>query len=182
MTEPNHHAVLAIAMAVAALAAWIDWRKGEIPNWLTFPAMVAAPLLHVGRYWLARHPLEASLMEGAYSIGGALLCALVPMILYRKGAIGGGDVKLFVAIGALMQPLIGVEAQTYSFFAGAILAPARLAYEGKLFATMKNALLLGANVFLPSAKQRTVDATALSWVRLGPAIALGVALAAYLHW
>ena len=108
MTEPHQHVVFIVAVAVAAVAGWLDWRKGEIPNW--------------------------------------------------------------------------IEAQMYGFFAGAILAPARLAYEGKLFTTMKNALLIGANLFLPATKQRTIDSAVLSWFRLGPAIAIGVALACYLHW
>jgi prepilin peptidase CpaA len=169
-------------MAVAAVAGWLDWRKGEIPNWLTFPAMGIAPILHVARFTMAKQPMEGALMEGAFSIGGAALCAIVPMILYRQSAIGGGDVKLLIALGALLQPLIGVEAQMYGFFAGAFLAPAKLAYEGKLIATLKNAFVIGGNLFLPAAKRRSVDAAVLSWFRLGPAIALGTALACYLHW
>ena len=76
----------------------------------------------------------------------------------------------------------GIEAQMYGFFAGAILAPAGLAYQGKLFSTIKNAFSIGANIFLPKTKQRTIDATALTWFKLGPAIFLGVMCAAYLHW
>lgn len=169
-------------MVVAAVAGWLDWRKGEIPNWLTLPAIVAGPLIHVVRFSMAKQPMELALTEGATSIGGAFLCAIVPMILYRQSAIGGGDVKLFIGIGALLQPLVGVEAQMYGFFAGAFLAPAKLAYEGKLISTLKNALVIGGNLFLPAAKRRSVDAAVLSWFRLGPAIALGTALACYLHW
>lgn len=182
MTEPHQHVVFIVAMTVAAVAGWFDWRKGEIPNWLTYPAIGLAPLLHIARISMAKEPMESALQEGAVSIGGAILCGIVPLILFRQNAIGGGDVKLFIAVGALLQPVIGVEAQMYGFFAGAILAPARLAYEGKLFSTLKNALVIGANLFLPAAKQRSVDAAVLSWFRLGPAVALGVALASYLHW
>ena len=169
-------------MSVAVVAGWLDLRKGDIPNWLTLPVLVAAPFLHIARISVAREPMESALHEGAISIGGALLCAIVPMLLYRQSAIGGGDVKLFLALGAVLQPMVGVEAKMYGFFAGAILAPARLAYEGKLFKTMKNAAAIGANLFLPAKKRRSVDAAAMSWFRLGPAIAVGVALASYLHW
>ena len=96
--------------------------------------------------------------------------------------MGGGDVKLLVALGAWLNPVVGIEAEMYGFFAAALLAPARLAYEGKLLATLKNAAVIGTNLFLPAAKQRSIDATVLSWFRLGPAVALGVALACYLHW
>ncbi len=180
--EPHQHVVFFVAIAVAAIGAVLDWRRGEIPNWLTVPVILFAPLLHITRYSVAKETMEASLFEGAYSLGGAALCAVVPLLLFRQSAIGGGDVKLFMALGAVLQPVLGVEAQMYGFFAGAILAPARLAYEGKLIATIKNAFSIGANLFLPKAKQRSLDAATLSWFRLGPAIFLGVALVVYLHW
>jgi len=182
MGEPYQHAVFLVAIVVAAIGAVLDWRKGEIPNWLTLPALVIAPVFHIARYKLAHESMEASLYEGAYSFGGAALSAVVPLLLFRQSAIGGGDVKLFLALGAILQPLLGVEAQMYGFFAGAILAPARLAYDGKLITTLKNSLAILSNFFLPKPRQRTVDAAALTWFRLGPAIFLGVALTAYLHW
>lgn len=182
MGEASAHLVLALAVAVAAIGAWLDWRQGEIPNWLTMPVIVGAPLVHIIRFVAAKETMDTALYEGAYSVGGAALCAVVPLLLFRQSAIGGGDVKLFVAIGALLQPTRGVEAQMYGFFAGAILAPAWLAYQGKLLSSIKNAFAIGANLFLPKTKQREVDAATLSWFRLGPAIFLGVALTAYLHW
>lgn len=180
--EAHQRFIFVVALVVAVSAAYYDWRRGEIPNWLTLPALGIAPILHVVRFSMAKLPLEAALQEGAVSLGGAALCAIVPLMLYRQSAIGGGDVKLFIALGALLQPMVGVEAQMYGFFAGTVLAPARLAYDGKLFATLKNALVILSNFFRPASKQRAVDATVLSWFRLGPAIALGVALACYLHW
>lgn len=182
MGESNDHVVLLVAIAVAAVGAWFDWRRGEIPNWLTLPVILGAPVLHLVRTVAAKETMDTALYESAYSIGGAALCAVVPLLLFRQSAIGGGDVKLLVALGAVLQPMRGVEAQMYAFFGGAILAPAWLAYQGKLLASIKNAFAIGANLFLPKAKQRTVDATTLSWFRLGPAILLGTALTAYLHW
>jgi prepilin peptidase CpaA len=182
MDEPYLHVALLAAVFVAAVGAAFDWRTGHIPNAVTLPALALAPLLHVGRFLVAKAPVEAALYEGGYALGGALFCAIVPMVLFRQGAIGGGDVKLLVALGALLQPVAGVEAQMYAFVAAAVLAPARLAYEGKLLTTVKNALVIGANLFLPQSRQRTIDATALSWFRLGPAIFLGAMLTSYLHW
>jgi prepilin peptidase CpaA len=182
MVEPYQHVVFIVAIAVAAIGAALDWRKGEIPNWLTLPVLAIAPLLHIARFKLAKETMAAASYEGAYALGGAALCAALPLLLYRQSAIGGGDVKLFVALGALLQPVLGVEAQMYGLFAGAILAPIKLAYEGKLLSTINNAFAIGGNFFLPKTRQRSVDATALSWFRLGPAIFLGVVLAVFLHW
>jgi prepilin peptidase CpaA len=182
MSETHQHTVFAVALVVAALAAIYDLRTGRIPNWLTLPVLVLAPILHVAHAMIAKVPTDRAFQEGAYSLGGAALCAVVPLLLFRQGAMGGGDVKLLAAIGALLQPMVGVEAEMYGLFAGAILAPAKLAYEGKLFATLKNSLIIGANLFLPKTKQRSIESTMMSWFRLGPAVVVGVLLAAYMHW
>jgi prepilin peptidase CpaA len=179
---PHQHVVFIVALAVAAFAAIQDWRRGEIPNWLTYGALVGGPLLHVGRMLVIRASLESALTEGGYSILGALACALVPGMMYRQGAIGGGDLKLLAGLGALLQTMMGVEAEMYGFFAAALVAPAILAYQGKLFATLKNSVAIFANLFLPKTKQRAVEDSALSWFRLGPAVFFGVALTTYLHW
>ncbi len=182
MNEPHQHVVFAVAIAVALLAGWFDWRRGEIPNWLTYPALLGGPILHAGRFLAVHAESDVALTEGGVSVAGAIVCALVPAFLYRQGAIGGGDLKLLAALGALLQPTIGLEAEMYGFFAATLVAPARLAYEGKLFATLKNAFTILGNLFLPKAKQRSVDEVALSWFRLGPALFFGVMLAAYLRW
>lgn len=180
--EPHLRVVLITALLVSGTAAFFDWRKGDIPNWLTLPTILLAPLLHVARFIVAKESTETAFYEGAYSLGGAGVSAIVPLLLFRQNALGPGDVKLFIALGALFQTVLGVEAQMYGFFAGAILAPARLAYEGKLVSTIKNAFAIGANLFLPKARQRPIDGSTLTWFRLGPAIFLGVCLTAYLHW
>ncbi|HSO41050.1 MAG TPA: A24 family peptidase [Labilithrix sp.] len=179
---PHQHVVLIVAIAVAAIAALSDWRRGEIPNWLTYGALALGPILHAGRMLVAHETMEAALTEGGFSIVGALVAALVPALLYRQGAIGGGDLKLLACLGAILQTMLGVEAEMYGFFAAALIAPARLAYDGKLIATLKNAFTILANLFLPKTKQRHVEETALSWFRLGPPLFFGVALTAYLHW
>lgn len=179
---PHQHVVFIVAVAVAALAAFYDWRRGEIPNWLTYGALVGGPLLHVARMLAARETMDSALTEGGYSVVGALVCALVPAMMYRQGAIGGGDLKLLAGLGALLQTMMGIEAEMYGFFSAALIAPAILAYQGKLISTLKNSLAIFANLFLPKAKQRPVEESALSWFRLGPALFFGVALTVYLHW
>jgi prepilin peptidase CpaA len=104
------------------------------------------------------------------------------MMLYSKDAIGGGDVKLFAALGALCRPMIGVEAEMYGFFAAALIAPARLAYDGKLFRTLKNAALLMVNPFLPKDKKHAIEQEMMTWFRMGPAIFVGMVITAFLHW
>jgi prepilin peptidase CpaA len=181
--EPHLHVVFALAAAIAAIAAVFDLKTGMVPNWLTYPALLVAPFVHVARLSAGHAGLtEDAMMEGAFAVLGAIVCAIVPIVLWRQGAMGGGDVKLLVAIGALLQTLMGVEAEMYTFFGATLVAPARLAYEGKLLTTLKNTVVLGTNMFLPKEKRRPIDEAALSSFRIGPAVLFGVLLTAWRNW
>ncbi|HWL89155.1 MAG TPA: A24 family peptidase [Polyangiaceae bacterium] len=169
-------------MILAAVAAWTDWRTGEIPNWLTFGAFGIAPIAHIGRAIAMGAEKTSAFTEGGYSLLGAVMCGIVPLLLFTKSAIGGGDVKLFIAIGALLQTMLGIEAEMYGFFAAALIAPARLAYEGKLLRTLKNAGALLINPFMPKEKKVLIEQEMMSWFRMGPAILLGVVISAVQHW
>ena len=175
-------AFLLAAATLAALGAWLDWRSGEIPNWLTLGALGLAPFAHLAYATSLGLTSNEAVMEAGFSGGGAALCALVPLMLYRQNAIGGGDLKLLAALGAILQPRLGVEAEMYAFFSAALVAPARLAYQGKLFVTLKNAVVLLVNPFLPKERRKEIEPETMSWFRFGPAIFFGTALAVFLHW
>jgi prepilin peptidase CpaA len=172
---------LGAAVAVAAIAAWLDLRTGHIPNWLTFGAIGGAPLAHL-LVTLAQTGQRVEALEDAgFALVGAVVCAILPVGLLRASAMGGGDVKLFIALGAILRPLAGIEAEVWSFCAAAVVAPFWLAYEGKLFRTVANAAYLLANPMLPKDRRRELDPSSLSWFRMGPAILLGTLLTASLH-
>lgn len=159
-------------VAVALAAAVTDWRTGHIPNWLTFPPMLAAPLLHG----------LASGVEGlTLSILGIGVCGLVPFIVFKLGGMAGGDVKLLAALGAVLGPFVGIEAQFISFIVAAIFALGRLAWEGKLLRTLGNTGRLAVNPFLPRKKRRDVPEEMLSQIRLGTAIFVGTLIAVLLR-
>jgi len=173
---------LVAAVVVAALAAWTDWRTGHIPNWLTLGALAAAPVAHVVA-GIAQHATKTdALLSGAMSIVGAVVCGLLPALLYRVNAIGGGDVKLFVALGAVLRPMLGGEAEIWGFLATGLIAPFLLAYQGKLFKTVTNAVFLLINPFLGKERRREITPQEMSWFRMGPAILLGAVFVALEHW
>ena len=173
---------LIAAIIVAAIAAFWDFKKGVIPNWVTLPPLLIAPVAHFVHAMATGATREAALIEGGSSLFGALFAALVPFVLYRQSAIGGGDLKAFAALGAICKISVGIELEMYAFILATLIAPARLAYQGKLLQTLKNAGTIGLNFFRQKEKKQPVDAEALSWFRLGPLMFVGTLLAAFLHW
>ena len=119
-----------------AIACYGEVKHQRIPNWLTISGM----LLGVG----------SALIEGGMS--GALnsLLALaiaggifLPFCLV--GVVGGGDMKLMAATGAILgYPLI-LRALTATCMAGGLLAIALMAWHGILLSTFLNAfkILIG---------------------------------------
>lgn len=170
-----------LALAVTATAAWYDWRTGHIPNWLTLGALAVGVAFHATFAMIAAGPKSAAAAAGS-SVLGAVVCALVPLLLYRLDAIGGGDVKLLAAVGAILRPMLGIEAELYGFLAVAVIMPAYLAYEGKLGAVLSNTMAIVKNPFLPKPRRKQVPQEMLTSVRFGPGIFAGTCLAAAMHW
>lgn len=176
----EHYFFLA-AILVTGIAAWFDWRTGEIPNWLSFGALAAAPLAHAG-FGIAREGWSVGWQGAALSLAGAGVCVIVPVVLYVTGGIYGGDVKLLAAVGAILRTMVGMEAELYAFLVAALYAPARLAWEGKLFKTMGNSVVLLRNMFVPKEKRRELPREMMAELRFAPSIFVGTCIAVLLHW
>jgi prepilin peptidase CpaA len=173
-------AFLLAAGIVALVAAITDWRTGHIPNVVTLAPLAAAPRAH-----FEHGAIEAGLVPGLYEMGrsllGAFVCGLVPFAMFVLGGMGGGDVKLFAAIGALVLPLTGLEAETYAFISALFVAPARLAYDGVLLRTLGNVAVMVTNPFRPQKTRRQVPEELKAWFRLGPCIFIGVCAVLVTH-
>jgi prepilin peptidase CpaA len=166
----------ALAIATASLGAVTDHRTGHIPNWLTLGSLAAAPLIWFGAV-ASSQGTTAGLTALGTSLAGAFVCALGPAILFWRGGVGGGDVKLLAALGAILGPRIGINAEFYGFVLAALYVPGRLAWEGKLLRVTWGALRSFLSPFVP-AKSRTEPPPELSRrMRLGPAILVGTVIA-----
>ncbi len=177
------HGILIFALVVTAIAAVLDWRTGEIPNWLSAGPLAVAPVAHFG-IAAAQGGVRAGVTMAGFSVLGALVCAFVPFLFWRKGGVGGGDVKLLASVGAMLVVPVtaGIEAELYAFIVAMILAPARLAFEGKLLRTLGNTAALAMNPFLPKDKRRDVPAEAMSSFRFAPAVFVAVAIEVASRW
>ena len=107
-----------------------------------------------------------------------MAASMVPLALYRAGGIGGGDVKLLAAMGALCGLLTGVEMELYAFIGAAMYAAVRLAYRGTLLRTVWSAVILVGRAVKPGWRPSPSDRPREE-MRFGPAVLAGVCFAAF---
>jgi prepilin peptidase CpaA len=87
---------LLVVLAAGALTAVTDVRSFRIPNYITFPLLIAGILFHT--FAASGRGAPFALLGGA--VGFACL-----FVFYVMGGVGAGDVKLTAAAGAWLGPI-----------------------------------------------------------------------------
>ena len=121
MTQVPREVIWLVSIVMIG-AAVIDGWKLKVPNWLTFPFVVA------GLAFWAWHGGGAGLLrsfEGA-AVGLALL-----LPLYAIGGMGAGDVKLMAGVGAWVGPYLTFYSLPAIAMAGGIIALGMVVYTGE---------------------------------------------------
>jgi Flp pilus assembly protein protease CpaA len=171
--------LLAAALLMTLLAAIFDWRHGSIPRWVSLPFLALAPFVHAvalaGKH--GPYGLPGPLWGGLLSLLGAALCGAVPYGLFRCGWVGGGDVKVLASLGALLGPHAALPAEFTALILAALFAPTRLAYQGRLFATMGASVRCLVGPLLPAGRPRQTPDALWETVRLSPFVFLGTVTA-----
>ena len=122
-----------IGLTIASLACVTDLRTRRIPNVLTFGAALAGLL-----YQFATAGIDG-LGQAAL---GWLLGAVVFVVPFALGGLGGGDVKLLAALGAWLGPGDAIWLALYTGVAGGVMALAVSAIYGYLGTAFQNINLL----------------------------------------
>ncbi len=157
-------AALAAGLLVATV---IDIRTRRIPNALT------ATMSGAGIGFAAAGISGISL--GAAALGFVIGFALM-LPGHALGATGAGDVKLMAAVGAIVGPLVVVNAVLFTAIAGGVLALIVAVRRRRLSATLAGTARL---IAAPTDAKREVQAAQpASRFAYGPAIAIGSILAA----
>ena len=162
------------ALILATVAAVADWRTGEISNWITLPPVAVSPVLYgvfVGSHY------------ALLSAASLFLCAFLPYGLFRQGAMGGGDVKLFAALGAVtgFDLKAGIEIQLIAFAIGMALALGLLAWRGQLVGALASVLRTALIRLRLRARPSSTEPRLLTPIRMGGAILLGTIIVVLPH-
>lgn len=115
--------VAVLVPTVSAIAIVTDLWKGRIYNWLTLPALLTGLILALTA--VSRVGFESALL-------GAGLGLLMFSWMFLLGVMGGGDVKLLMALGAIGGAKFVVETAVVSVLVGGAMAVVYLLAQGKL--------------------------------------------------
>lgn len=165
-TLAQHTPMLAMLVMVA-LAAYCDLKTGLIPNRVVLAGAVLGALSQIA---LATQRGQSTQFLLYTLVGGLLFCSLVPALFYWLGAMGGGDLKLFAAVGLCVGPLTGMDIQLGSYLLSLLFLPLYLARQGRLRTTLRQSWLLFRNLFVKRDQRVLLSAQELTSVRFAPAI------------
>jgi Flp pilus assembly protein protease CpaA len=166
--EPSPVLHLALAL-VGLLAAIQDLRTRLLPDWLTLGGMLLGLVL----------ALAVGGWEGLVSAFFGLLAGLLVFwLLYSLGMMGGGDVLLMGAMGALLGWPLVLMGLLYSALAGALLGLGISAARGHLFRVFGNLWTAVASTFRPRRPRVRLADLPTDELPYAVAIAFGCAWAA----
>jgi prepilin peptidase CpaA len=159
--------ILAAAFALTAGITDLRWQK--IPNWLTYPAVPIAILLH----WMiaGNHAALLSLAGAALGLG-----ILLPFVLL--GGLGGGDWKLVGALGSFFGPQRLVPIFLLTLMISGIMAIALILWKRRLGQTFRNLghMTVALFKFRSPGAELTIDNPETAKVPFGIAAAIAVLL------
>lgn len=124
-----------IALAVIAISAYSDLRWGKIYNKVTYSTAIVGLLL----------PMVGGQVAWVDAVIGLLLGFIPLLIVHTMGGIGGGDVKLMGALGALTGYPFILHIMFYSFLIGGLLALSLIIWQGRFLEIMRR---MAQNVYL----------------------------------
>lgn len=159
---------------VALAAAYFDWRERRVPNWLTLAGLIAGLaanvfLAHTAGLWTS--------LKGA----GIALAIYLPLYLLR--GVGGGDLKLMVAIGAIAGPRDWITIWLITALLGGFAALVVVALQHRLLQTLQNVGFILKSLAMgrvPYHENPQVDVRSAEAARMPHGVVIACAVLGYL--
>lgn len=158
------HVLIAASVVLALTAAYTDIRWGKIFNVITVPFALLGLTLNT-----VAGGLEGLLLSLG-GIGAGFVLWLVSNFLGR--IMGGGDIKLLMAFGALLGPLFMLWTFVIGAVVGGVIAVAISLRRGLLGEVVRR---MGTSIYMRAALSEPMEITeGAGEIRLPYAIALGL--------
>jgi prepilin peptidase CpaA len=158
--------VLVLVLIVAAVT---DLRRGNVYNWLTYPAILLGFALGAVE-GAAAGGVKDGLVNHVMGFG---LGFGVLFVAYLFGGMGGGDVKLMAAVGALLGWPATLHAVFYSFLVGAAVGIIVVVWRGQVRVALRRLWTAVRILPLPTARLEEAAAVATFRVPFGFAVCIG---------
>jgi prepilin peptidase CpaA len=176
----GHTAIIA-CLALVVVATVTDVVSRKIPNTLTLGGIVVGLGLHAATGFVDGGA-SGALHGFGRALVGIAVCGIIPVLSFARREMGGGDVKLFAAIGALCGPVLGFDVQACAFLVlMVVVTPWRLLRHGALRVGLRNAVTVASNLFRTKEHKQACVPLKMAPVIMGPSILAGVCLALVRH-
>jgi len=171
---PLAPAIAALLATVAITAAIFDYRERRVPNWLTLVGAIAGLTANI---FIAQ---TAGLWTSLKGIGIALAIYL-PLYLLR--GVGGGDLKLMAALGAIAGPKNWIVIMLLTSLLGGIAALILVSVQGRLRKTLRNVWLILSSLAMGRAPYQSdpeIDVKSPTAARLPHGVVIACAVFGFL--
>jgi prepilin peptidase CpaA len=167
MFEGLNIPLVTVVAAIGVVSTLVDLRTRRLPNPMTLGIAVTGLALAAARW--TDLGVTSAVLGLAVGIG-----LMLPAYVF--GAMGGGDLKLFAALGTFLGPWPTVQAFLYTLLAGGVLAVVVALQRRRLKQTIIDAAVLvqTAGATAPAIEHPTNN----NRFAYAPAIALGTLVAA----
>ncbi len=152
---------------VIAVCAITDVMYGKIFNRITYPAIMLGLIINL---FLGMGSFQSSVI-------GMLVAFVLFLIVFMIGGLGGGDVKLMTAIGAIKGYPFVMYAAFYSALVGGLMSIGIMIWRGRFIRGMRNIFrVLFSYIFsfvFPGIKPLSLNPEESEKIPFGFAICLG---------
>jgi len=135
---------IGLALAACAAASYFDVRERRIPNLLTGSTALATIAVHAFFGW--RSLAVTLAVMAVLTVAGALV--------YSRGGIGGGDIKLGVAVSGMLGYPLCVPFLLYTAIAGGLLALLFVIFRRNARASLSRAAFMAFGGTQPVARDK----------------------------